>query len=151
MNRNVLQQDIALVEADAVVVGFHEDVRPLKGGAGRIDWLLCGALSRLILDGKLRGVPGEVALLTSSGKVPAQKIFLVGLGPRAGASPALLQQAAEKAAESVVRAGASRAAVDLFAGDSDPAQDMVQAVRDGLSAGAAGRSLWAALVSHAAA
>ncbi|HET7319375.1 MAG TPA: M17 family peptidase N-terminal domain-containing protein, partial [Nitrospirota bacterium] len=80
----VILQDVTKVESEAVVVGFFEDVRPLKGLAGRLDWLLCGSLSSLLISKKLRGSLGEVALLTSRGKVPAQKVFLVGLGPASG-------------------------------------------------------------------
>ena len=80
----VILQDIKKLATEALIVGFYEDVRPLKGVAGELDWLLCGALSSLVLTKKLRGSFGDVALVTSQGKVPAQKIFLVGLGPRAG-------------------------------------------------------------------
>ena len=80
----VILQDIKKLVTEALIVGFYEDVRPLKGAAGELDWLLCGALSSLLIAKKIRGSLGDVALVTSQGKVPAQKIFLVGLGPRAG-------------------------------------------------------------------
>src|SRR5919109_1227653 len=101
----VLLRDITKVESDAVVVGFFEDVRPLKGLAGRLDWLLCGSLSRLLIENRLRGSLGDVALLTARGKIPAQKIFMVGLGPRSGFSLPALKSAARTAAASVERAG----------------------------------------------
>ena len=50
----VLLQDIKKIETGAIIVGFFEDVRPLKGLAGELDWLLCGALSRLIINKKPR-------------------------------------------------------------------------------------------------
>ena len=43
----VVLQDVTRVESEAVVVGFFEDVRPLKGLAGQLDWVLCGSLSNL--------------------------------------------------------------------------------------------------------
>ena len=79
---NVLLQDIKKLETEALIVGFFEDVRPLKHLAGELDWLLCGSLSNLIIKHKLQGALGDVALLTSQGKMPAQKIFMVGLGRR---------------------------------------------------------------------
>ncbi|MDA8422897.1 MAG: hypothetical protein M0Z89_06150, partial [Nitrospiraceae bacterium] len=78
----VIIEDIKNVETEALVVGFFQDIRPLKGFVGQLDWLLCSALSGLLLKNKLHGSLGDVALLTSRGKVPAQKIFLVGLGPK---------------------------------------------------------------------
>src|SRR3972149_11307853 len=90
----VILQDIKKLETDALIVGFYEDVRPLKGLAGELDWLLCGSLSNLILSDKLRGSLGDVALLTSRGKIPAQKIFMVGLGAAGSLSPVSLRPGA---------------------------------------------------------
>ncbi len=64
----VIFQDIRKIESDAIVVGCFEDVRPLKGFAGQLDWLLCGSLSRLLLTGRIRGSLGDVALFTSRGR-----------------------------------------------------------------------------------
>jgi len=82
----IILQDIKKIDAEALIVGFFQDIRPLKGAAGQLDWLLCGALSSLLIKNKLKGALGEMALLTSQGKVPSQKIFLVGLGAKAGFS-----------------------------------------------------------------
>lgn len=132
----VLMHDVKGLDTDAVIVGFHEDVRPLKGAAGALDWLLCGALSRLIVQNRVRGSIGEVALLTSQGKIPAAKIFLVGLGQR-GASPAgTLRASACAAARSAVNAGVARAALDCFPIGGVPGDDAVAAVREGLAEGA---------------
>jgi hypothetical protein len=128
--------DIKDLETDAVIVGFHEDVRPLKGAAGALDWLLCGALSHLIIQKKMRGILGEVALLTSKGKVPADKIFMVGLGPREASSPGSLRAAARVAAASSVNAGIARAALDLFPAGAAQSDDALAAVREGLAEGA---------------
>jgi hypothetical protein len=148
---NVQAQDIRKVEADAVIVGFYEDVRPLRGAAGDLDWLLCGALSRLIVDARVRGARGEVALVTSTGKIPASKIFLVGLGKRSRETPETLREAARTAAERAVSTGVVRAAVDgsLLAGDRFV--ENVREVRRGLTEGAAGRSLTVTLVAPDAA
>lgn len=128
--------DIKDLAADAVIVGFHEDVRPLKGAAGALDWLLCGALSQLIIQNKVRGALGEVALLTSRGKVPADKIFMVGLGQRNASTPEALRTAARAAAMSAVNAGVARAAMDCFPLGAAPNDDAVAAVREGLAEGA---------------
>jgi len=132
----VVLQDIKMLETEALIVGFHEDVRPLKGLAGELDWLLCGALSSLIIKNKLSGSLGDVALLTSRGKVPAQKIFLVGLGPREGFSTAALGAAARTAVASALGAGVRKAALELFQAPGMDCVAAVPAVQQGLSAGA---------------
>lgn len=129
------------------MVGFHEDVRPLKGLAGELDWLLCGALSSLILGNKLRGSLGDVALLTSRGKVPAQKIFLLGLGPRAGFSPDTLRSAARNAVARALDAGLTGAAIEYFPSPDIPHDKGVAAFYHGLNEGAGGRSFHALVVA----
>jgi len=129
-------RDIKDLDADAVIVGFHEDVRPLKGAAGALDWLLCGALSQLIIREKIKGSVGEVALLTSRGKIPAAKIFMIGLGQREASPPGTLRSAARAAAMSAVNAGVARAALDCFPLGGVPSDEAVTAVREGLAEGA---------------
>lgn len=136
----VLMQKISKVDADAVVVGWYEDVRPLKGGAGALDWLLCGEISRLIMEKHVRGSLGEVALLTTAGKIPASKIFLIGLGPQKQATREHLQMAARVAATSLADAGVAKAAIDLlpFWGEQDDEdrQAVIQGLRSGTHYGA---------------
>ncbi len=131
----VLLQDIKKLETEALIVGFHEDVRPLKNLAGELDWLLCGSLSNLIIKHKLRGSLGDVALLTSQGKVPAQKIFMVGLGRKNDVSPSSLTTAVRTAVSSAINAGVRNAAVECFVSDV-PFDRGVPALRRGISDGA---------------
>ncbi len=136
----VILQDIKKLATEALIVGFYQDVRPLKGVAGELDWLLCGALSSLVLTKKLRGSLGDVALVTSHGKVPAQKIFLVGLGPRAGSTLATLKRAARFAAATAVGAGVRNAAIEYFPPPDIPQDGGVAALQQGLNEGAGGHS-----------
>lgn len=147
----VLMQDIRRIETEAVVVGMYEDERPLKGGAGALDWLLCGALSRIVMEQRMQGAQGEVALLTSSRKIPAGKIFLVGLGRRAGLSPETVRTAARMAASSLGRAGVTQAAFDLFPAGEVPDGESLEALRQGLTDGSAGHPLAVALIAPDAA
>jgi len=143
----VLLQDMKKIESEALIVGFYEDVRPLKGVAGELDWLLCGSLSALILRNKLRGSLGDVALLTSQGKLSVQKIFLVGLGPRARLSPLTLRSAAITAAASALGAGVRSAVLEYGASADMPTDEGLSALQSGLHEGAAGRTLDVALLA----
>jgi hypothetical protein len=136
----VILQDIKKLETEAVIVGFFEDIRPLKGLAGELDWLLCGSLSSLIINKKLRGSLGDVALLTSQGKLPTQKIFMIGLGKQAEFSPAVLRSAAQTAAERALGAGVGKAAIEFFLSLGGHYSGSVSALSEGLSRGANGRS-----------
>ncbi len=147
----VILQDVRKVESDAIVVGFFEDVRPLKGYAGHVDWLLCGALSDLLIEKKLRGSVGEVALLTNRKKVPAQKIFMVGLGPLAEYSLQALKHASRCAAASILGSGAARAAIEYVHPHDASYDASLPALREGLNEGAIGRNLAVSLLAPDAA
>ncbi len=143
--------DIKKLETDAVAVGFFEDIRPLKGAAGALDWILCGSLSHLIIHNKIRGALGEVALLTTKGKIPAPKVFMVGLGPRSQMTPATLREASKQAAAIIAGAGVFRAALDCFPLWTGQGEEYLAAVRQGLEEGAGGHALDIALLAPDAA
>lgn len=147
----VLLQDIKKLETGALIVGFFEDVRPLKGLAGELDWLLCGSLSGLIINKKLRGSLGDVALLTSQGKLPTQKIFMLGLGRNAEFSSSVLRSAAKTAAASALGAGVNKVAIEFFLSPDVPYAGGVSAFFEGLSQGAKGRSFDVSLLAPDAA
>jgi len=69
----------ARVHADIFVIGFFEDLRPLKGLAAQVDWLAGGALSRLIVGGRVSGKLSETTLMTLD-TFSTPKILFVGLG-----------------------------------------------------------------------
>lgn len=73
----------ALTGVESLCCFVTEDERPLSGAAGFLDWRLCGELSRILRSGFFAGGPGERLLLPSAGRVPARRLFLVGLGPSA--------------------------------------------------------------------
>jgi hypothetical protein len=68
------------VEGDALVVTFFRDERPLRGAAGLVDWRLCGRLSRLIKQGRMRGERGETLLMPPGRRLPFRRLILFGLG-----------------------------------------------------------------------
>jgi hypothetical protein len=147
----VLLQDIKKLESEALIIGFYENVRPLKDLAGQLDWLLCGSLSRLILDRKVSGAIGDVALLTSRGKVPAQKLFLAGLGPREAVSPSSLQGAVRFALITAVKAGVTRAALEFLHPPGIPYESSVSALVKGISEAAREGAIEVSLVAPDAA
>ncbi len=88
-------------KVDLAVAGFFSDELPLRGGAGRIDWRLCGLVSYQILEGRIRGESGEALLVPVSGQLRANKVMLLGLGTR---SEYHLQQVTASVQQAVSRA-----------------------------------------------
>ena len=97
------------VDAVAVLVGPE---RPLQGLAGYVDWRLCGALTRAILDGHFAPEKGEALLLPSGRRLGPARVFCFGLGPEA-LDAAGFAAAAGKACNAMARAGSASFATAL--------------------------------------
>jgi len=69
------------LNSDALCLFLFEDVRPLKGLAGLVDWRLGAYISGHLERGWLTGASGERFLLPAHHKLPVNKIFGFGLGP----------------------------------------------------------------------
>lgn len=70
------------VDSDIAVAGFFADDRPLRSGAARADWRLCGGLSRRIESGDLSGKSGEALLIGCGRALRSPRLMLLGLGDR---------------------------------------------------------------------
>lgn len=70
------------VEGEIAVAGFFADDRPLRSGAARADWRLCGGLSRRIESGDLSGKSGEALLIGCGPALRSPRLMLLGLGER---------------------------------------------------------------------
>lgn len=141
MELRVLLQDVKKIEAEALVVGCFEDVRPLKGAAGELDWLLCGGLSRLIIAGRFTGALGDTVLTTPRGKIKVGKLFMVGRGPR-GTDPEETARAFSRAvAKALLDAGVTSPVIEYAPPAGADEGRHLRAVRDGLREGSEGRGL----------
>jgi hypothetical protein len=75
-----------------LVLGFFQDVRPVRGLAGEVDWIHNGVFSHLMKLQKLKGQCGEAMLLASEAKLLTPKVLLVGLGPSPSYNDSVLLQ-----------------------------------------------------------
>jgi leucyl aminopeptidase len=80
MKMSVATGDIAQHEGPAVVVNLFEGVTAPGGATGAVDDALGGAVSRLIQQGEVKGKRGEVTVIHTLGKLPAERAVIVGLG-----------------------------------------------------------------------
>jgi len=69
-----------LLQGEAVVALYFSDVKPLDGPAALLDWRLNGQLTRMLLDGQVKGRAGEHVMLQSNGKLTAKWVLFVGGG-----------------------------------------------------------------------
>jgi hypothetical protein len=113
----------ALEGVDAACLFVFEDQRPLKGAAGYIDWRLCGGLSRILVGGHFVGERADALLFPTGGRLPFERIFCFGAGPRQALTPASFAAQVKRACEAMSRAGSRAFVTELPAvpGMDDPA------------------------------
>ena len=78
----ITNHPIDQIESELALVTTFEDIRPLKGTAGLIDWRLNGKLSRIILHSKFSGLKGGALLMPASGRLDSKEILILGAGSR---------------------------------------------------------------------
>ena len=102
------------VQGDLLVLGVHEDERPLRGLVGLADWRLCGFLSRIFQRGLATGRFGERVLCPSQGRLEHRSLLLFGLGPEAEHRTDRVLRAAEEAFGVCAGLGARTVTCGLF-------------------------------------
>lgn len=103
------------LEALCLFVG--EDERPLEGLAGYVDWRLGGALSRLLRQGFFAGKADDKLLLPAEGRLPMERVFVVGVGRAHGLDPMHLGEVLLAAGEMLSKARIGSVALPIPAGD----------------------------------
>lgn len=127
---------IERVPADLSVVGIFEGDRPLRGGAGRTDWRLCGRLSKLRAEGELSGRWGDAVLVQTFGGLGAPLVMALGLGDPERFGLREQAAAARAAMGRALGLGARSLALSLGWGQEGRVDDLLRATLSG-----AGRAL----------
>ena len=112
----------ALHPAACAVLGVYEN-GDLGTAARHVETKVGGLLSRLHASGDFAAKLGDTLLVTQARGAAADRLLLVGLGPREGFGRKPYRKALQAAAQALVKTGASDAVVYLAleeAGDMDP-------------------------------
>lgn len=99
--------------ADSLCLFIAEDERPLGGLAGFVDWRLCGALSRVLLNGWFTGARGDRLLLPADGRIAMPRIFAFGLGSSSGLDADQLGALLDEAADVLGKAKVENVAIEV--------------------------------------
>lgn len=127
----VLSEKVIRVQSELLILGFFQDVRPLGGYAGEIDWFTDGSISFLIRQKKIRGALGESALLATR-KVATPQILLIGLGSRKRYSHKVQRRVASQTLDILARLKVSQSVAELW-GQEACAMDLMQSLESILS------------------
>lgn len=84
MEITAVSGNIADVQADAIVVNLFQGVEEPGGATGAIDAALDGYIKKLIADGEITGKKSEITWLHAMGRIPTERVVVVGLGNQDG-------------------------------------------------------------------
>ena len=119
---DLTSRPVERAEAEIAVVGFFVGERPLRGGAARADWRLCGGLSQRIESGDLSGKSGEALLIGCGRALAAPRLLLLGLGDRQSFDQLRASDEIHQAMQRCLKLGLSRVTLSPLgiAGDDIP-------------------------------
>jgi hypothetical protein len=109
-------------DAEIVACGVFQDERPFRGLAGLLDFRLGGKLSRLAKQGFVVGALDEAVLLPVRPRLPADKLLVLGLGPRGVFDQDTFRRVLARTLDALAGLSVKRAVVEL-PGRGAPALD----------------------------
>jgi leucyl aminopeptidase len=136
----VVLGDVTRFAGDALVVNLFEGVgapakrptrvragggRPLGGATAAVDSAMGGAIGRLVRAGETRGKWGEQTLVHAMGRLPAERVLVMGLGKAEEFTLDRVRVVAAEAARTLRKIGARRVGTIVHgagAGGFNPAQ-----------------------------
>lgn len=83
MEIKVAAGDITKIKAGVIIINFFEGTKKPEGDTAAVDLALGGAVSKLIRQKEIKGKLNEITLIHSLGKLPADRVVIVGLGKKA--------------------------------------------------------------------
>jgi leucyl aminopeptidase len=130
MKVSALGKPLSEVVADALVVAAHSDDAKPSPPLRRLDQKLGGALVQALEAEKFQARPGQVTHLHTAGRLRADRVVVVGLGPRDGVTTEHVRRAAAAGVRRARDLGARRVALDGF-GERLPVRQRAHALTEG--------------------
>ena len=130
MNVSVVNESLASLGADAVVVGVYAEEKKLRDPAGRVDQAAGGAVRNVLEAEKFQGKIGQVTHIHTNGTLPSRRVVVVGLGRRRDTTAESIRRAASAGVRRARDLGAKNVAIEVL-GDRLPARQRAQSVVEG--------------------
>lgn len=138
MEWKVTQEPLTQLAVDGIVVMHTEGGEAVREDGRAVDEVLDFRISRLIADGEITGKYGEITLLHTWDKIPAKRIFVLGLGKSEKLDVDRLRNGVAIAARKAEERGLKHLGIALPASlaEGKNAADLVQAAVEGVELGA---------------
>jgi leucyl aminopeptidase len=137
MNVDVSAKSLAEAPGDALVLERYSGGDRLGPEVRRVDLALGGLLALALRDQRFEGRVAEIGDLHTGGRLPAKRVLVVGLGPRAECTAEVLRRASAAAARRARDLGAASVAIPVL-GTRAPALSLLsraQATAEGVRLG----------------
>jgi leucyl aminopeptidase len=108
-----IQEPLAEIATQALVLFHLEDEPAPRARLGWVDWVLLAPLSRLRARGKFTGARGSSALLSPGGKLKAERVLVIGLGHRQELSLTHLYRLSYQVAQTILSLGCTTIALEI--------------------------------------
>ncbi len=130
----VVGKPLADVTADALVVGLYAEEKR-RDVVARLDAGAQGLIGEVLEAEKFQAKSGQVTHVHTSGRLPAGRVIIVGLGKRADLTAELIRRAAASGVRRARDLGARTVATEVL-GDRLPTRQRAHAVAEGAILGA---------------
>jgi len=87
MEIRVITGDINRLDTPALVLGYASGEVVKEGALAAADVALGGVISRMVESGEIKGKAGELTPIHTLGRLPAQRLVVLGLGQPGGLTP----------------------------------------------------------------
>jgi leucyl aminopeptidase len=130
MKLSLMPRTLDRSEGDVLIVGQYAGEKRLSASLAALDRALAGMMTEVLRAEKFDGKSSQSAHFYTTGRIPAKRLLVVGLGPRRELSAESVRRAA---ATAVRRAGdlGARIVATALVGDGLPARTRAQAVAEG--------------------
>src|SRR4051812_46384351 len=130
MKVSVTGGPLASVEADALVVSVYAEEAKLRDAVAKLDRAMGGQLADVLAAERFQGKPAQVTHVHTSGRLPARRLVVVGLGKRADLTLETVRRAAAAGLRRARDLGAKIVAIETL-GEGLPAAARTHAVTEG--------------------
>lgn len=121
MEIKVLNAELKDQACDILVIGVYEKTETLSGVAASVDEFLGGLISEFVIrKDKFEAKFGHTYLLQTYGKIPANKVLVVGLGEKEKFTPNKLRELTAKIVKKASSIKAKKVCIDLGKLEFDP-------------------------------
>ncbi|MFA7659151.1 MAG: leucyl aminopeptidase [Candidatus Gastranaerophilaceae bacterium] len=114
MEIKVLNAELKEQDCDVLAIGMYEKTEILQGVAASVDDELSGLITEFVIKkDKFRGKFASTYLLQTYGKIPANKVLVVGLGEKEKFTPNKLRELSAKIVKKALSINAKKVCADL--------------------------------------